>query len=109
MAEEKAPTWIIVTTLVMLFISGCWTLATIIPFRIDQPIRSAMVITVTIADIAFLLSLLASMLSYSGMSRKEAMKRISILMFCLGITALIVSIILFSTSYLTKTPPYYPD
>lgn len=108
MSEEKVSTWIIVTTLFMMFISGCWTVATIIPWKLHPSIRSAMIITVTIADVAFLLSLLASMLSYS-LSSKEATKKVSMFMFCLGIAALVVSIILFSASFLLKPPPYYPD
>ena len=108
MAEEKGPTWMIWVTLFMIFISGCWTFATIIPFPHTLASRTALMIGVTVADVTFLISLLASMLSYSGMADREQMRRWAVIMFCLGITALVASIILFSASSITK-PPIYID
>lgn len=106
MTEEKGLTRIIPITLFMIFISGCWTLATIIPFPMHWPTRSIQLTVVTVADVTFLLSLLTSILSYSGMADREAMRKWSIIMFCTGITALIASIILFSASYLVKPPQF---
>jgi len=108
MTEEKDLTRMIPITLFMIFVSGCWTLASIIPFSIRWPAHSAQLAIVTVADVAFLIALLALMLSYGGMAEKEAVRRWAILMFCVGMVTLIASIILFSSSYLLW-PPYSID
>lgn len=108
MTEEKDLTRMIQITLFMIFISGCWTLASIIPFSMRWPVRSAQLAVVTVADVAFLIALLALMLSYGGMAEKEAVRRWAVLMFCVGMVALIASIILFSSFYLVM-PPYSAD
>ncbi|MCS7365353.1 MAG: hypothetical protein NDF54_07955 [archaeon GB-1867-035] len=104
MFEERTLPRMILINLFMIFISGCWTLATILPFTMNWMIRSIQLITITIADISFLLSLLASILVYSGFMREEIARKWFIIFFCIGILALIITIILFSTSYLIKHP-----
>jgi hypothetical protein len=108
MPEETRPGPLIWITLFMIFISGCWTLATIVPFPLAWPTRAVQLAVVTVSNISFLVSLLASMLYQGEMIERETARRWSIIFFAVGITALIVSILLFSASYLVK-PPYYID
>lgn len=109
MSEEKPSVWLVLVSLLMLFVSGAWTLASITPFGISKIARSLMLITVTTANVCFLVTLLAAMLLYSDVGTKEKLKKIMILAFSVGIFALISSIILFSGSFLISPPPYYPD
>jgi len=104
MVEEKDQVRMILVTLFMIFISGCWTLATIIPLSVHWTFRSMQLVTVTVANISFLLSLLALMLIYSNMMKAEAVRKWFTIMFSIGIAALIISIIIFSASYLLKYP-----
>ncbi len=107
MSRELTPHSFIVITLVMLFISGCWTLASAIPFPINYELRVGMIATVAISNVSFLLSLLTSVLSYSGMGQERRMKRIIVTAFSIGVIALVISITFFSISYLISRPPYY--
>ena len=107
MDNALIPRPFIVITLVMLFISGCWTLACIMPFPIKYEYRLIMATAVTASNVAFLISLLASVLSYAGMGNDEEMKRIIVYSFSIGITALVISVILFSFAYITAAPRYY--
>jgi len=109
MNNALIPRPFIVITLVMLFISGCWTLACTIPYPIKYEFRVIMTATVTASNVAFLLSLLSSVLSYSGMGNEGKMKRIIIYSFSIGITALVISVILFSIAYIMTAPRYYPE
>jgi len=101
MSRELAPSSFIVITLVMLFVSGCWTIATIMPYPIEYGLRAAMVATVTASNVSFLFSLFASALSYAGVGREQAIRRLMVILFAVGVSALVVSVILFSVSTLT--------
>ena len=101
MSRELSPSSFIVITLVMLFISGCWTLATIIPYPIEHGFRTAMIVTVTASNVCFLFSLLTSALHYAGLGQEQTMKRLMIILFAIGVSALVLSVILFSISTLT--------
>jgi len=68
-----------------------------------------MTVTVTVSNVAFLLPLLPSVFSYSGMGNEGKMKRIIVYSFSIGITALIISIILFSIAYIMTAPRYHLD
>jgi hypothetical protein len=109
MSEERIPSRMVLITLVMIFISGCWTVATLTPFPMKSNFRPYSIATITTANIAFLLSLLTSTLSYAKIGDQTKMKRITVYLFNIGIVFLIASIILFSASYITTTQPYYPD
>jgi len=62
---------------------------------------------VTIANISFLISLLASMFLHSGI-RSEEMRRNMLLAFSIGVFALIISIVLFSATHIVNPLPYLP-
>lgn len=101
MSREMTQSSFIVITLVMLFISGCWTLATIMPYPIEYWFRAVMIAAVTASNVSFLLSLLTSALSYAGIGQDQSMRRLMIILFTIGVSALVVSVILFSISTLT--------
>jgi len=109
MSEQKPSVWLVLVSLLMLFISGAWTLASITPLWISKDMRSFMLISVTTANIAFLTTLLAAMLLYSDVGAKQNLKKTMVLAFSVGILALIVSIVLFSASFLIAPPTYYLD
>jgi len=106
MNDALIPRPFILITLVMLFISGCWTIASIISFPIKYEFRVIMTMMVTASNVAFLLSLLASVLSYEGMGNEEKMKRVIVYSFSIGIFALVISVIMFSLAYITTAPRY---
>jgi hypothetical protein len=66
LAEEKPSIWIVLVSLLMLFVSGAWTLASIMPFGTQKTIRPLMLVTSTISNVAFLLTLLSAMILYSN-------------------------------------------
>lgn len=101
MSRELTPSSFILITLVMLFISGCWTLATIMPYPIEYGFRAVMIAAVTASNVSFLFSLLTSALSYAGIGQDRSMRRLMIILFTIGVSALVVSVILFSISTLT--------
>jgi len=101
MSRELRPSSFIVIALVMLFVSGCWTLAAIMPYPIEYGFRVVMVATVTASNVSFLLSLVTSVLSYGGLGEEQRMKRLMIILFTIGVATLVISVILFSISTLT--------
>lgn len=109
MSEEKPSVWLVLVSLLMLFVSGAWTLATITPFWISETVRSLMLITVTAANVSFLLTVLAAMLLYSDVGAEERLRKTMVVAFSVGIFALIVAIVLFSASFLVKPPPQFLD
>ena len=109
MSKEKPSIWLILVSLLMLFVSGAWTLATITPFWITKDMRTVMLITVTAANVSFLVTLLTAMLLYMDVNARESLRRIMKYAFVIGILVLIISIILFSASYLIAPPPHFPD
>lgn len=68
-----------------------------------------MLITVTLANVSFLITLLAAMLLYSDVKTTRNPRKIMIYAFSVGIIALTISILLFSASFLISPPPNYPD
>lgn len=64
MSEEKPSVWIVLVSLLMLFISGAWTLASLIPYVRHGAMRETMFCTTTVSNISFLISTLLSMLFY---------------------------------------------
>jgi len=101
MSREGTPSSFIVIALVMLFISCCWTLAAIMPYPVEYGFRVVMVAAVTASNASFLISLLSSALSLAGVGREQGMKRLTIILFTIGVAALVVAVILFSVSTLT--------
>jgi len=109
MSKEKPSIWLVLISLFMLFVSGAWTVASIMPFMISKTIRSIMIVTVSASNVSFLATLLAAMLQYSGYRKDKNMKKMMVYSFAAGIIALMISIILFSTSYLMLPPQFFPD
>ena len=85
--------------LVMLFISGCWTLAAIMPFPVSLGTRGVQVAAVAVSNVAFLLGVLTSAFSYAGMGKSERMSKVFLAFFSIGVAALALSIIAFTISY----------
>ena len=75
MSEEKPSVGIVLVPLLMLFISGAWTLASLIPYVRHRAMRETMFCTTTVSNISFLISTLFSMLFYLEMGEKENLKR----------------------------------
>ena len=71
MGEEKPSVWIILVPILMLFVSGAWTLASLIPYVRWGAMRETMFYTVIISNISFLVSLLLSMLFYRLLTRGD--------------------------------------
>lgn len=74
--------------------------------------RETMFYTVIISNISFLVSLLLSMLFYLEVGEKETHKRRIVLAFSIGIIALIISIVVFTASFVMQPPfftTYPPD
>ncbi|UCH56884.1 MAG: hypothetical protein JSV18_05945 [Candidatus Bathyarchaeota archaeon] len=109
MGEEKSSVWIILVSILMLFVSGAWTLATIMPFVPHKGLRSATLTMVTIANVSFLASLLASMLLYSQVGERGQMRSVMIASFSIGILALAVSIVIYSSTHIWSPMPYVID
>ena len=112
MSQEKPSVLIVLVPLLMLFISGAWTLASLIPYVRWGAMRETMFYTVIISNISFLVSLLLSMLFYLEMGEKETHKRRMVLAFSIGIIALIISIVVFTASFVMQPPfftTYPPD
>jgi tetrahydromethanopterin S-methyltransferase subunit C len=102
----------VLVPLFMLFISGAWTLASLIPYVRWGAMRETMFYTVIISNISFLVSLLLSMLFYLEVGEKETHKRTMVLAFSIGIIALIISIVVFTVSFVMQPPffkAYPPD
>jgi hypothetical protein len=108
LAEEKPSIWIVLVSLLMLFVSGAWTLASIMPFGTQKTIGPLMLVTSTISNVAFLLTLLSAVILYSNMGPRQRLTKIMVYTFSIGVFALIISIILFSTSLLLA-PPFRSD
>jgi hypothetical protein len=108
MSEQKPSPWLVLVSLLMLLVSGAWTVAAITPF-ISKSMRPFMVVAVTVANISFLGTVLAAMLLYSEVGSKASLKKMMVLAFSIGIFSLITSIILFSALVLIAPPKYYPD
>jgi hypothetical protein len=109
MSEERITSRMVLISRVMIFISGCWTAATLVPFPMKPNLRPYSTATITTSNIAFLLSLLTSTLSYAKIGDQARMKRITVYLFSIGIVCLIASIIIFSASYITTIQPQYQD
>ena len=98
MNRDRVPSWMFAATLIMIFICGCWTLATVIGRTALRPYSLG---TVTVANVAFLLALMLTILSYADLGDDVTMRRAMAYVFSVGILALAVSVILFSASALT--------
>jgi hypothetical protein len=96
MGEEKTSIWIVLVSILLLFVSGTWTLATIRPFVPHKGIRSATLTTVTAANISFLGSVLAPMLLYARVGEIERMRSLMVISFTIVVLALVVFIIMFA-------------
>jgi hypothetical protein len=107
--EERPSIWIVLVSILMLFVSGAWTLATITPFVTLKGIRSATLTMVTAANIAFLGSVLASMLLYARVGKIERMRSLMVTSFTIGILALAVSILMFAGVHIWSPMTYFPD
>jgi peptidoglycan/LPS O-acetylase OafA/YrhL len=112
MSEDKPSVWIVLVPLLMLFVSGAWTLASFIPYVRFRALRELMFYAVTFSNISFLVSLLLSMRFYLEVGEKKTNKRRLVLAFSIGVLALIVSIVVFAASVVMQPPfftTYPPD
>jgi len=111
--EEKKPlTWFLVVNLVLLFISGCWMIGSlmIITWRIPPKFVShLLLITSALANISFLASLLASILGTANITQETGARRATVYAFVAGILFLMVSIIIFCSVVILYVPPYFGD
>lgn len=66
LAEEKPPTWFMMTTVFLLFVSGAWTVASTFPF----PLRAYSITAVTVANLNFLFAAVVSCGPYPRQSER---------------------------------------
>lgn len=85
-----------------------WTF-TLGGYGLVVPLRKLMFYTVSASNVSFLISLLLSMLLYLEIGENEKLKRRMILVFSIGVLALILSIVLFTASFVFIIGPYSPD
>jgi len=109
MSGERPSVWPVIVSLLMLFVSGAWTMASFIPYGRPGALRPLMFYVVTASNVSFLVSLLFAMLLYLEIETRLGSKRAMALAFSVGIVALIVSVVLFSASFIMTPTPYYPD
>jgi len=102
MAEEKPPTWFIATTLFMLVVSGAWTLASTFPFQTSLRVYS--IAAVAVANISFLLALLACVLAYLRSNQRRTWRTIMIYSFTAGILFLMGSILIYAVGITAGFP-----
>ncbi len=110
--SEKPLTRFVVVGLVLLFISGCWMVGslTIIPRRLELDfLRLTLLTTNALANISFLVSILASILGLADIVKEERSRKAAAYAFIAGIVLLIVSIALFSWIVASELPWSYYD
>jgi len=105
MSEEKPSVWIVLVSLLMLFVSGAWSLASLIPCVRCEILWLLIFHLVTVSNILFLVSLLLPMMIDLEMGAKEDLKRRMILAFSIYVLALIISIVLFTASFIMMPLP----
>ncbi len=98
----------VLVSLLMLFVSGAWTIASIMPSTMNKPLSSIMLVTTTVSNISFLLTLLVTMLLYSEVGPRERLGKTMVYLFSAGIIALAATVMLFLIAFLT-TPPLFLD
>ncbi|MEM3646735.1 MAG: hypothetical protein QW334_01125 [Thermofilum sp.] len=108
MSEQKPLLWIVLISLLMLFVSGAWTIASIMFFTRNKTLSSIMLATATASNISFLLTLLAAMLLYSGVERGRRLMIMMVGLFSAGIIFLVYTVLFFLIAFLT-TPPLLLD
>jgi len=112
MSEDKPSPWLVIISPLMLFVSGAWTLASIMPFWFSPQVRTYMLLTVTAANISFLITLLLAMFIHTEAKSAKQLRRLMLYSFTIGIVTLSIVIILFTTSYLIgyqQSPPFVVD
>jgi hypothetical protein len=103
--RKKLSPWLVILSLLMLLISGAWTLAAITP-HLSNAARPLVLITVTTANISSLVTVLAAMLLYTDIGPRREIRRVMVLTFSIGMCSLVLCIILFSASILIIPPKY---
>ena len=104
MSQGATPSSLIIISLVMLFISGCWTVAAVIPFPLGADLRSVMIAAVAASNVTFLLSVLAAVFSHAGLGDAGKMRKVMLTFFSIGVAALVVSVMIFSISQIARAP-----
>jgi len=104
LSEQKPSVWTVIISLLMLFVSGAWTVAAIISINMNKALGTIMLATATASNVSFLLTLLAAMLLYSGVERGERLRVIMVCLFAVGIVTLVYTVVLFMVAFLTRYP-----
>ncbi len=100
-------TWFITASMVLLFISGCWTLGSLIMVSRQletQLLRSALLTADMLANISFLVSLLTSVLGLAELLKEMVARRITGYAFTAGTIFLIISITIFIWTVTSQLP-----
>ncbi|MEM2930512.1 MAG: hypothetical protein QW797_06600 [Thermoproteota archaeon] len=108
MSEQKPLLWIVLISLLMLFVSGAWTIASIMFFTQNKTLSSIMLATATASSISFLLTLLVAMLLYSGVEKGRRLMMMMVGLFSAGIIFLVYTVLFFLIAFLTA-PPLFLD
>jgi hypothetical protein len=88
----------------MLFISGAWTIVSIIFFTRSRTLSAIMLTTATASNISFLLTLQTAMLLYSGVEKGRRLTIMTIGLFSAGIIFLVYTVLFFLIAFLTGPP-----
>ena len=110
--NKRPLTRFVVVGLVLLFISGCWMVGslTIVSWRLKPEfLRTTLLTTNALANISFLVSILASILGLAEIVEEERARKTTAYAFAAGVVLLIVSIALFSWVVATGLPWIYYD
>ncbi|GEM_PF-3880888 len=92
---EKPLAWFIIINLVLLFISGCWTIGSLIFVQSQRPesfVRITVLIADTLANGFFLISILINIFGLTEIIKEEMARKIAAYTFAIGIISLIISI-----------------
>jgi len=103
--QEKLSPWPVILSLLMLFISGAWTLAAITPLS-PNAARPLVLVTVTAANISSLVTVLAAILLYTDIGPRTEIRKVMVLAFSVGMCSLVLCIMPFSASILIVPPKY---
>jgi hypothetical protein len=102
LSEQKPSVWIVVTPLLMLFVSGAWTAAAIMSSSLNKTLGSIMLATATASNVSFLLTLLVAMLLFSGVEKGEKLRITMVCIFSTGIIFLVYAVVLFLIIFLGR-------
>lgn len=107
---EKALTWLLIIGLILLFISGCWTIGILIIIQSQRPepfLRTTILMVDILANASFLISILISAFGLAEIIKEEVARKFTAYVLAIGIIFLIISIILFLCIIATRSPWAY--